>query len=614
MIKTKALISLALALIMMISAFALTGSAEYEYTQYCMSLTIGADETQLGFAWYFAKPGTGVFTYTEFDKLADGKMPEDAISIETEGQLANDNEEYSYQVNLNDLKPSTEYAYQLTNGDVVSDVIKFTTGETGDFSFVLLGDIQLDHLDETHYDLWENTLQILDTHEVFDGFSFLLSAGDQVDYGLEELDYGVLLDHDILYGIPFAPTIGNHDRNATAFQSHFNLPNESDKYGLNLSGSDYYYTYNDVLFMHLNTNCEIAEEHRAFMEEAIAAHPEAKWKIVAMHHAVFGATSHIYEDNNVYFRENLVPVIDELGIDMVLTGHDHVYVRTYLMDGTEPITDPAVYDDETMTSVTDPDFPVYITANSSTGTKMYDPFDYDEIPYAALAKQDGAPYASRVYVSDTELTVTTYRLDNLDIVDSFTINKTPSLPFTDVEEGKWYTEGIRYCYVNEYMAGVSEAEFGRKQNVTRAMFATILAKIDEADLSSYNKMSFSDVPANNWYSGAIEWAAQNGYAAGLGGGIFGRKNDVTREQLAMFLYTYSEKNGVDVSGRADLNGYDDYDKIHGYALEAIAWAVDAELISGTSETTLAPRASASRAEIALIIKNYVKNVKVVKNT
>ncbi len=603
------ILSLTLLILILSSLLLPVSSNEAEYTPYCLSLNIGANETQLGFSWYFIEPGIGTFTYAEYDKLVDGKMPEDAISIETAGQLANDNEEYSYQVNLYDLKPLTDYAYQVSNGSHTSKVIKFTTGEPGDFSFILLGDIQVDHAEKTHYDLWENTLQVLTSNEVFEGCSFVLSAGDQVEYGVEELDYSTLLDHDLFNGLIFAPTIGNHDRNATAFQTHFNLPNESDKYGLNLSGSDYYFTYNDLLVMNLNTNCESAEEHRAFMEETIAANPDAKWKIVVMHHAVFGGYMHIYEDNNVYFRENLVPVFNELGVDMVFTGHDHVYVRTYVMDGNDPITDPAVYDDETMTSVTDPEGPVYVTANSSSGTQMYDPYDYDEIPYAAFAKQDGVPYASKVYVSDTELTITTYRLDNLEVVDSFTINKTLKIPFTDVEEGKWYTDGIRYCYENEYMAGVSETEFGRKQNVTRAMFATILAKIDGADLSSYNKMSFSDVPANNWYSGAIEWAAQNGYAVGLGGGIFGRKNDVTREQLAMFLYTYSEKNGIDVSGRADLTIFEDSDRIHGYALDAVAWAVDAELISGTSETTLAPRASASRAEIALIIKNYVDNVK-----
>ncbi len=181
-------------------------------------------------------------------------------------------------------------------------------------------------------------------------------------------------------------------------------------------------------------------------------------------------------------------------------------------------------------------------------------------------------------------------------------------PFTDVKEGQWYTEGILWCYHNGYMAGVSATEFGRKSNVTRAMFVTILAKIDNADTSAYSEMSFSDVPAGQWYSNAIEWAAQKGYAAGIGGGQFGRKADVSREQIALFFYTYSSLNGINVSAEANLSAYDDADRIHSWALDAVEWAVAEGLISGTSATTVAPRASATRAEIALIVKNYVETV------
>jgi len=182
-------------------------------------------------------------------------------------------------------------------------------------------------------------------------------------------------------------------------------------------------------------------------------------------------------------------------------------------------------------------------------------------------------------------------------------------PFTDVADGKWYTEAILYCYGKGYMGGVSETVFDYKATMNRQMFATILAKIDGADTSSYNEMTFSDVPAGQWYSNAIEWAAQNGYAAGMGEGIFGRKNPVTREQMAMFFYTYSEVNGIDVTGRADITGYADYDRVHGYALEAMSWAVSEQLITGTGETTLSPRDSATRAQVAVIIKAYVENVK-----
>ena len=182
-------------------------------------------------------------------------------------------------------------------------------------------------------------------------------------------------------------------------------------------------------------------------------------------------------------------------------------------------------------------------------------------------------------------------------------------PFADVKEGQWYTDGIIWCYSSGYMAGISDNDFGRKQNVNRAMFATILAKIDGGDISGYNTMSFSDVKPGQWYSNAIEWAYQNGYAAGLAEGYFGRKDNVSREQIALFFYTYSSKNGIDVSEKADLSAYTDIGRVHSWAMDAMEWAVAKGLISGMSETTLAPRNSATRAEIALIIKNYVENVK-----
>ncbi len=181
--------------------------------------------------------------------------------------------------------------------------------------------------------------------------------------------------------------------------------------------------------------------------------------------------------------------------------------------------------------------------------------------------------------------------------------------FIDLQDGKWYTEAIYYCYDNDYMTGISDNTFGYNEAVTRAMFVTILAKINGAELSEYTEMSFVDVKADQWYSASIEWAYQNGYASGIGDGVFGYKQNVTREQIAMFLYTYSEKNGVDVSGRAEISGFIDYDRIHEYALDAMSWAVDAKLISGTSETTLSPRDNATRAEIALIVMNYVNITK-----
>ena len=234
--------------------------------------------------------------------------------------------------------------------------------------------------------------------------------------------------------------------------------------------------------------------------------------------------------------------------------------------------------------------------------------EYEEIP-----NNDNHIYGE--WITTVKPTVTTMgersrTCSNCNFVETEKLDKiTFENPFNDVKPDQWYTSGILWCYEKGYMAGVSDTEFGRKSNVTRAMFATILAKIDGADTSVYKKMSFSDVPAGQWYSGAIEWAYQNGYAAGLGEGYFGRKDNVSREQIALFFYTYSSKNGVDVSEKADLSAYTDLGRVHSWALDAVQWAVAKGLISGTSDTTLSPRDSATRAEIALVVKNYVETVK-----
>ncbi len=180
-------------------------------------------------------------------------------------------------------------------------------------------------------------------------------------------------------------------------------------------------------------------------------------------------------------------------------------------------------------------------------------------------------------------------------------------PFYDVPNAQWYTDGILWCYDRGYMSGVSENYFDRKGNTTRAMFVTILAGIDGAD-ESYSTMSFTDVKSGRWYSNSIEWAYRNGYASGIGGNLFGYNDPVTREQLALFLYTYSQKKGYNVYTSVGLSGYSDHSSIHYWALNAMEWAVSKGLISGTSTTTLSPRNNATRAEIALIIRNYVETV------
>ncbi|MBQ3100032.1 MAG: S-layer homology domain-containing protein [Clostridia bacterium] len=178
--------------------------------------------------------------------------------------------------------------------------------------------------------------------------------------------------------------------------------------------------------------------------------------------------------------------------------------------------------------------------------------------------------------------------------------------FTDVEDGKWYTEGINFCAANGYMNGVSETTFDRKGNVTRSMFVVILAAIDGVDLTPYESYSkFSDVAVGKWYTGAINWAAENNITAGIGDGVFGYKNPITREQIVLFFYTYANLKNIDTSARGDVSVFSDAGRTHAWAEEAMKWALAEGLISGIGDNLLDPRGYCTRAQAAVMIRTFV---------
>ena len=186
-------------------------------------------------------------------------------------------------------------------------------------------------------------------------------------------------------------------------------------------------------------------------------------------------------------------------------------------------------------------------------------------------------------------------------------------PFIDVPDDSWYTAAVGYCYQKGLMSGISATEFAPTSLFDRAMFVTVLARIAGADTSKYTESSFADVKTGKWYTGAIEWAYKNGFAAGVGADssgkpLFGFDSPVSREQLAQFIYNYTERKGGNVSAKADLSAYSDAAKISEWAKTAVSWAVASGLISGTSASTVSPRSTATRAQVALIIMNYVEKI------
>ena len=310
--------------------------------------------------------------------------------------------------------------------------------------------------------------------------SFILSSGDQIQTNAEkvkdgtvsEMEYAGYLSPDIMKSVPVATTVGNHDADNANYTYHFNTANLSDLGDNGYVGGDYYFTYGDALFIILNTQDTNVSEHKQFIEQTVAANPDCKWRIVTLHQDIYGSAEHSNEPEITNLRYSLVPIFEENDVDIVLTGHDHAYSRTKMLKGgqsttgfeytddefdeqldkdldvgdstetryeapaniQDDTTDPAeqryleylhsVMDDEAVLELTDgqdvainSEGIMYLTAGSSSGSKYYDLVPRQQTYIASRWQQD-VPTYSVIDVTETTLTLNTYRTDTDEAIDT----------------------------------------------------------------------------------------------------------------------------------------------------------------------------------------------------
>ena len=397
------------------------GQEETTVEQKALNLTIGEDETKMNLTWYANTNTSGTVQLAKAGAMINGEFPSQFTTVEATNNQANDKGFYYNQATLANLEENTKYVYRVVNGDQVSKIYDFTTKDfDGSYNFIFAGDPQIGASGSASKDTegWDKTLS--DSINKFNP-NFILSAGDQVNTASDENQYSGYLDHEELTSVPQATTIGNHDSSSNAYTQHFNLPNETAK-GETAAGTDYWYVYNNTLFMNINTNNTSTAEHKAFMKEAIKENQDVRWKVVVFHHSVYSVASHSVESSILKRREELTPVFDDLGIDVVLMGHDHVYVRSNMMKGMK-----VSQETKDLTSVTDPEGILYITANSASGSKYYDIKTNISTDFVAKMDQSKQRSISNIEVSENSFKVTTYLYNSNDnqwsTLDEFTINK-----------------------------------------------------------------------------------------------------------------------------------------------------------------------------------------------
>ncbi len=570
-----------------------------------IAMSVGADETERNLLWYALSSHPGKVRLWIEDCTGE-YLGSYSSTVEKSSQ----GDYYIHRVTLSNLLPGMDFAYQLVNEDAESPIYYFSTPNSGDFSFVLAGDPQLGESKDTAKDRagWALALDRMANHEVFEDSAFVLIAGDHVDEKNNEEHFDDLLHHDPLTEIPMANVIGNHESKSEIFSQHFFRPNESTEYGVTTAGGDAYFIFNNVLFFLINSNDKDTEEHRAFMEAVIAQHPDVLWKVVALHHSLYTVANHAYDDSILSRREELVPLFRELGIDVVFSGHDHVYCRSYLMDGLTPLSHMDYYDQASIHSATNPEGVLYITANSSSGSKTYDP-EEDFFPYSAEHHQYDKGELSRVSVTANSFSVYTYRTDTMEIVDYFTLYRQEEEPhpFADVTSGSWYEKAVRYTYNQGLMNGIGADTFSPDAATTRAMAVTLLYRLEGAP--STGSHTFTDVPQGAYYETAVAWAQEAEIVTGVTEDRFAPELPITREQLVTILSRYAQYSALSTTAADTLSSYADGATVSAYAVPAMNWALETGLIQGVGKDRIAPHGTATRAQMAQIITRMDKILK-----
>ena len=216
---------------------------------------------------------------------------------------------------------------------------------------------------------------------------------------------------------------------------------------------------------------------------------------------------------------------------------------------------------------------------------------------AVLIHEDGArEILQRSIAEDGRMSIPLNGSAKIEIVDN-------SRTFSDVPAANWASEAVTFAAARELFSGTSETTFSPDETMSRAMLATVLYRL-EGQPEQTAASAYSDVSSDAWYADSVAWAVENGIASGYGDGQFGPNDSVTREQFVVMLWRYM---GSPKAGRRDLE-FADADQVSDYAQEALCWAVENGVLNGNGSGQLVPGGTATRAEAAQMLKNFMENI------
>ncbi len=429
---SKKIIALILSLTMLIGLFTFTTGAieaqqewvEKNWTQLLESkgsllMTPGENNTKMNFSWQSSfKNGKAEIEIGENQDLSD------AQELEVESKFNVFCFEYTHEATASELESDTTYYYRYYADKAWSDIYSFTTASQDSTRVLFVSDCQIGRyrkgtdeeiLQHDTYG-WYKTLELATKSNA--GINFIVSTGDQVEDSYSEKQYSFMESAPQLRNYPIAAAVGNHEFYTTNYSSHYNNPNrDTSVIFKDPAGNGYYFLYNDILFIVLDSNVIVPSTHRQIIKAACEAYPNAKWKVVAMHHSPYDANAAKYFTSKLT-RATITPFFDEFGIDLCLSGHDHYYSRSYIVKNNK-VTDDVLADG----TYTNPKGTLYISANSSSGSN-YNGIDTENVGAECdFWFQSETPCYSIMDVADGKLTVTTYETDDNSVIDTVSIVK-----------------------------------------------------------------------------------------------------------------------------------------------------------------------------------------------
>lgn len=417
-----------------------------------VTMTLGADsENSRNFRWYTGlnvDSGTvQVATDSGFNTIVaeEDASREEVVKPKTRMNLGlittyGTQEAAKYSASVTGLDDGATYYYRVGDKDanLWSAAYQFTTGDAADgddaFTFINVNDSQ--GMVESDYDVYLNTLAQADA--TFPTAAFTIHAGDFVDDGANEDYWTWALDdaNGVAQGMAMTPAAGNHEAksevegitDANPIVSHFNLANVPE--GQDLSTGVYYsYVYKNATFVVLNTNDlsgnELSQAQYSWAYDTLA-NADTEWKIVLMHKSPYSNGPHQADDDVLAIRSQINSLTAATDVDVVLSGHDHVYNRTpYLAHGNEQnvTTETQNYEGVNYETALNPSGTVFVIAGTC-GVKNYVQTPSDSIP-SEVSLDLSVPVFTGITIDGDHLYYRAYKVEGggSALVDSFAISK-----------------------------------------------------------------------------------------------------------------------------------------------------------------------------------------------